>query len=299
MMSQDPATGIPESLQKWRGQGSFAEFEGHKIFLRTAGQDSQEGKGVLIVHGFPGSSWDWSAVLPSVAQRTRVVVPDMLGYGQSDKPVDGNYSIFKSADMYEAIARQEGLQDVTLVIHDLGQTVGAELMMRQEEGKLSFNIRHAIVFNGSTLVDMVQLNEMQKKLLAMPDEPFAEDLPREMFHEGLRGTFSKEHAASDETLDVMVAQINNNHGSRLMPRLIRYLNERQQNLQRWTDGLTKFSAPETVIWGTEDKIAVEAMADRMKELRPAIDLHKWPDVAHWPSIEVSDRVAKAIVDRLD
>jgi pimeloyl-ACP methyl ester carboxylesterase len=97
----------------------------------------------------------------------------------------------------------------------------------------------------------------------------------------------------------MVAQIYENHGSRLMPRLIRYLKERQQNLQRWTDGLTKFSAAETVIWGTEDKIAVEAMADRMRELRPAIDLHKWPDVAHWPSLEVPDRVATAILQRLD
>ena len=65
------------------------------------------------------------------------------------------------------------------------------------------------------------------------------------------------------------------------------------------DGRTdEVNAPETVIWGTEDKIAVEAMADKMKELRPAIDLHKWPDVAHWPPIEVPDRVAKAIIERL-
>lgn len=288
----------PQGLETWRQQGEFSDFEGNQIFVRASGKAEIDGEGVLIVHGFPGSSWDWSGVIESVEKQTRVVAPDMLGYGQSDKPIDGNYSIFRSADMFEAIAARHGIRDCTLVIHDLGQTVGAELMMRQEEGKLSFRIRHAIVFNGSTFVDMVQLNELQKQLLAMPDEPFSEDLPRESFYSGLRGTFSKQHPASDETLDIMIAQIYEKHGSRLMPRLIRYLNERQQNLQRWTDGLTKFTSPETVIWGTEDKIAVEAMADRMKELRSAIDLHKWPDVAHWPPIEVPARVAQAIIDRI-
>jgi pimeloyl-ACP methyl ester carboxylesterase len=146
---------------------------------------------------------------------------------------------------------------------------------------------------------MFQINDLQKNLLSMPDEPLNEDLPKESFYDGILGTFSKEHPASEETLDIMVAQIYEKHGSRLMPRLIRYLKERQQNLQRWTDGLTKFSAAETIVWGTEDKIAVEAMADRMKELRPAIDLHKWPDVAHWPSLEVPDRVAAAILERLE
>ena len=41
------------------------------------------------------------------------------------------------------------------------------------------------------------------------------------------------------------------------------------------------------------------MADRIKAWRPVTDLHKWTDVGHWPSIEVPDRVAKAILDRLE
>jgi pimeloyl-ACP methyl ester carboxylesterase len=36
----------------------------------------------------------------------------------------------------------------------------------------------------------------------------------------------------------------------------------------------------------------------MKKLNPAADLHKWADVSHWPSIEVPERVAKAIIERL-
>jgi pimeloyl-ACP methyl ester carboxylesterase len=283
-----------QPLQNWIGQGRIFTHEGNRYFVHASGKAAREGDGVLIVHGFPGSSWDWSGVVPSLARQTHVVVPDMLGYGQSDKPAAGNYSIFKSADMYEAVAKDQGLRDVVLAIHDLGQTVGSELMARQEEGTLSFHIRHAVVFNGSTLVDMVHLVDVQKQLLDMPDEPLAEDLPPSTFRDSLPPTMSKEHQPSRETIDAMDAQIRAKHGDRLMPRLIRYLPERQKNLDRWRDGLTKFSGAENLYWGTQDPVALVVMADKIKELNPAVDLQKWPDVGHWPSIEVPERVSKAI-----
>jgi pimeloyl-ACP methyl ester carboxylesterase len=96
----------------------------------------------------------------------------------------------------------------------------------------------------------------------------------------------------------MVAQINQYHGGRLMPRLMRYQQERKDNLQRWIDGLTKLSAPTSIYWGVQDPNGIVAMADRMKKLNPSADLQKWLDVSHWPPIEVPERVAKAIVDRL-
>ena len=99
-------------------------------------------------------------------------------------------------------------------------------------------------------------------------------------------------------IEVMIAQINEHHGSRLMPRLMRYQNERKDNLDRWIDGLTKLSAPTSIFWGQQDPNALEPMADRLKKLNPAADLHKWPDVSHWPPIEVPERVAKAIIERL-
>ncbi len=299
-MSDANSQSIPESLQKWRDQLRPFNYEGDNIFVHTAGKAETEGHGVLIVHGFPGSSWDWAGVVPLVAERTRVVVLDMVGFGQSDKPLDGtyedHYSLFKQADRYEAVAKKEGLREVMLVIHDMGQSVGAELMKRQQEGKLPFKIRHAIVFNGSTLINLVQLNDLQKKLLGMPDE-LGPNLPAETFVEGLRGTFSKEHSASDETLDIMAAQILYNDGDRVMPRIIRYMKERQEELERWGGGIANFNGPVSMFWGLQDPVSVEKMADTWKDMQPRIELHKWPDVGHWPSIEVPDRVAKKILDR--
>jgi pimeloyl-ACP methyl ester carboxylesterase len=299
-----PSNPRPEALQIWRDEGHFIQHEGHNIFVHACGKAAKKGHGVLITHGYPASSIDWCNVVPRVGLHTRVVVSDFLGFGQSDKPTDGtfetHYSLFKQADRAVAVAESEGLKEVVLVIHDMGQTVGAEIMARHEEGKLPFKIKHAIILNGSTLVDMVHFMDFQLELLNKPDEVLPEDVPEKLFRSGLqnKGSFSVEHAPNQALMDVMIAQIYENQGSRLMPRLMRYQNERKVNLQRWTDGLTKLSGPTSIFWGVQDLNGKEDQADKLKELRPDADLHKWDDVAHWPPIEVPDRLAKAIIERL-
>ncbi len=298
------ANPFPQSLKTWVKEGRYSTFNGHKIFVHASGPKSNDGTGVLIVHGFPGSSWDWKGVVAIVGKRARVVVPDMIGFGHSDKPKTGtykdNFSLMTQADLYEAIAKEEGLTNVILVAHDMGQTVGAELMARQDEGKLSFKIKHAIIVNGSTLVDMVKLAPLQEELLKKPDKALTEHLNFKEFADGLRISFSKEHAASQETLDSMTAQVFFNDGDLVIAQTMKYLDERREFYDRWVGTLTGFhSAPMSVYWGLQDPVALEPMADRIKAWRPVTDLHKWPDVGHWPSIEVPDRVAKAILDRLE
>jgi pimeloyl-ACP methyl ester carboxylesterase len=142
----------------------------------------------------------------------------MRGFGLSEKPLDGtyqsNYTLQLQADIYEGVAREEGLTSVVLVAHDMGQSVGLELMARQEEGRLPFRIRHAILTDGSTLVDMIQLAEMQKKLLAQPDVAATEDLNFDDFMEGLRPTFGSNFTASGGLNDALVAQATTGAASR-------------------------------------------------------------------------------------
>ncbi len=293
------STKLP-ALQQWVDQGRFIKVNGNNIFIVTAGKAETEGHGVLIVHGFPGSSWDWSGVVPQVAVRTRVVVPDMLGFGQSDKPQTGtfedHYSLFKQADLFEAVAKEEGLTEVMLVIHDMGQTVGSELMKRQQEGTLSFKIRHAIVFDGSTLINLVNLLPMQKQALDAPDT-IGPDQSKEEIMKGLNDSFGKVHPAGDRTLGIMAEQILANDGDRVFNRQIRYMTQRQVYLQRWQAGIINFNGPVSMFWGELDPVSVVIMADAWKDMQPKIELHKWPDVAHWPMIDVPDRVAHVILCR--
>jgi pimeloyl-ACP methyl ester carboxylesterase len=289
-----------QGLQEWVDQGRMVKANGYNIFLVDKGKAKTKGHGVLIVHGFPGSSWDWSGVVPDVAKRTRVVVPDMVGFGRSDKPQKGtfedHYSLFKQADMYEAVAKKEGLTDVMLVIHDMGQSVGAELMKRHQEGTLPFHIKHAIVFDGSTLINLVNLLPMQIKAMEGEDT-LQPDMDKDVIMKDLNDSFGKVRPASKETLSIMADQILYNEGDRVFNRQIRYMMQRKEKLQRWQAGIINFNGPVSMFWAEDDPVSVVKMAYAWKDMQPKIELHIWPGVAHWPMIDVPGRVSKVILDR--
>lgn len=291
-MSRD----LPLDVREWLDAGRYLDREGNRIYVYDT--NSHPGPAVFILHGFPSSSYDWHLVAPKLAVRARVVTFDFLGYGLSDKPPDARYSLFEGADLAEAVARDCGVERCVLVTHDMGQTVGAELMQRHAEGKLPFTLDHVIVTNGSTFIDMAALSDGQKLLLEMPDEQLPEPLDLEGFRPALLETFSDEHRPPREEIDAMLALLRHNGGDRLLPRLIRYVEERRANLDRWTGALTSHDGPMSVVWGEQDPIAVVDMAHRIKDERPSTDLVIWPDVGHWPSIEVPDRMADAILERM-
>jgi pimeloyl-ACP methyl ester carboxylesterase len=64
------------------------ELHGHRVSYRTAGS----GPVLLLVHGIAGSAEQWADVAPILAEGYTVVAPDLLGHGQSAKPI-GDYSL--------------------------------------------------------------------------------------------------------------------------------------------------------------------------------------------------------------
>src|SRR5210317_2398575 len=89
------------ALQQWRDKGSFLRINGAEIFYLDEGEYDQPA--LLLIHGFPTSSWDWQPMWHTLREQYRVVCLDMLGFGFSDKPNARNYSIHQQADIVEAV----------------------------------------------------------------------------------------------------------------------------------------------------------------------------------------------------
>ncbi|MCZ6538194.1 MAG: alpha/beta hydrolase, partial [Chloroflexi bacterium] len=303
-MVESTKPAVPKKLKKWREEGQILELQGKKIFVHDQGPKVEDA--VFIVHGYPGSSWDFQGVVERIGDQARTVVMDMRGFGLSEKPLEGTYqetyTLALQADLYEALAEKLGLKSVILVAHDMGQTVGLELMARFEESRTVFRIRHAILLDGSTLVDMIQLQPFQAQLLKEPAVASDDDMSWQDIVDLFPGTFGKETKARDdfdEIVTCMSHQIDHDHGSRVMGSIGHYLKERKEEFGRWSRTLFTFKhAPMTVIWGVQDPVAVIAMADRIKKERPVTDLYKYEDTGHWPSIEWPDRIGDAIIARL-
>jgi pimeloyl-ACP methyl ester carboxylesterase len=268
---------------------------GHRIFVvdRAPRDVGDAGLSVLVLHGFPTSSHDWHRVLDPLTRRRRVVLLDFLGFGLSDKP-DQRYSLFEQADVVEAVARDAGLTEVALVTHDMGDSVGGELLARSLDGTLSFEVTRRVLTNGSVYIDMAHLTDGQQLLLTLPDERLTEPLGHDALVDALRATLAPESGVPDDDLDVAAELILRHGGDRLLPRTIRYVEERREHEGRWTGAIEHHPAPLTIVWGAADPIAVWPMAERVHAARPDATLVRLKGIGHYPMLEAPDAFAAAL-----
>src|SRR5438128_11051942 len=86
--------------------------------------DWGEGPPVLLLHGFPTSSILWRRELPLLAQGMRVIAPALLGYGESDKPVEADLSEPAHAGYVRGLPQHLGVDEVAVVGHARGGARG-------------------------------------------------------------------------------------------------------------------------------------------------------------------------------
>ncbi|EKD19723.1 uncharacterized protein L3040_001929 [Drepanopeziza brunnea f. sp. 'multigermtubi'] len=108
---------------------TFAASRGYTYsYIHLTPRDSSKPY-LLFLHGFPGSSYDWRHQVPYLAQRGYgIIVPDLLGYGRSSKPLDMNAYRAKgmSEDLVELLA-SEGITQVICVAHDWGSFLASRM----------------------------------------------------------------------------------------------------------------------------------------------------------------------------
>ena len=281
---------LPPVVADWRQTGLMLPIErGREVEHVFAIDDGpRDAPTVVVLHGFPGSTFDWRHVVTDLAIDHRVVGHDFVGFGLSDKPVDADYSLFTQADRTERVMSSFGVSQAVIVAHDVGDTVAAELLYRHHAGLLACDVAGCVLTNGSIFIDLVQLSDGQQALLALPDEPLTASLGSELLRAGLASTFPPDQP-DDAELDAIVTLVEHNGGDLLLPRLIRYIEERRRNQLRWTAGLVDATVPMTAVWGELDPIAVPEMVERLEKLRReagnGIDVIRWSDGGHWPPVE--------------
>ena len=278
----------------WRERGRERRLCGHAIFtvdLPATGPERRPP--LLVLHGFPSSSFDFHRIADRLAADRRVLLFDMLGYGLSDKP-DLAYSFGLQADIAMALVDQLGVGRLDLLTHDVGDTVGGELLARQLEGGWEVEITGRTLTNGSIYVDLTRLSPGQQFLLGLADERLAEGLDRSTVMAGVVATFSPAVVVGDQELEAQWEMIDHRDGTRLLPRLIRYVEERRRNGDRFTGAIERHPSPLGVVWGRDDPIAVAAMADRLVEHRPGTNLAGLDGVGHYPMLEAPDRFLEAL-----
>ena len=261
------------------------------IFVRRMGA----GPSMTLLHGLPSCSHEWAKIAPAFAERYALLLPDLLGFGASDKPLAHDYSLSEQADLVEALWAHEGIASTVLVAHDYAVSITQELLARRSEGALPVDLVAVHLLNGGLYPDLHRAQPIQTALLDPEQGPkISASLDEGLLTAALKPTFSDGFDAAADSADIWAAT-SRNGGQAIFHRLMQYIPDRLTNAERWTSALETTDIPVAFIWGMLDPISGGHMAPRIRERRPQAPFLALDDVSHWPMLEVPERVQAAVL----
>ncbi|MGI8446632.1 MAG: alpha/beta fold hydrolase [Streptosporangiaceae bacterium] len=111
----------------------YATVRGQQLFYREAGPP--EGPAVVLLHGFPASSFMFRNLIPLLAGRYHVIAPDHLGFGLSGAPrtAEFGYTFDALAGLTADLLGQLGVTRYAMYVHDYGAPVGWRLALAEPD----------------------------------------------------------------------------------------------------------------------------------------------------------------------
>jgi pimeloyl-ACP methyl ester carboxylesterase len=279
----------------WLASGERIELEldsgSWDVFVRTAGS----GPWLTLLHGFPTSSWDWARVAQLLEPSFQMLTFDFLGFGDSDKPRDHEYSIGEQADLTEALWRRLGIEETGVVGHDYGATVAQELLARAEEGTLEARLNGVALLNAGLYVELARPLLIQHLLAApLAGRLLAHLVTERAFSRSLSSVFSSEHQPTATELHEHWQLVRRRGGVPVTPKLLRYMRERRTSAARWEGALERTAVPRRLVWGMADPRSGAHIADHARQRSPSLGVVALDDVGHYPQLEAPEHVATAI-----
>lgn len=259
-------------IKAWEESGEYitcSPFK-HKLFVKRVGNPLVADKTLLLIHGFPESSYSFHAILEGMSKTfDRIVLFDFLGYGLSDKPTDNyTYSLFEQADTVFAVWKHFNIKGGHILAHDMGDSVTTEILVRHENGLMpawfTEGIQSLTFTNGSMVLALANLRTTQKLLLSKYGYLIRNLTTFKVFNQQVRSAHGNNHLSEDEIQALW--ELNGLKNGRAITYLtIQYLNDRKRfEKTRWLPALAQTSLPIHLCWGDDDAVARVEMAHYLK-----------------------------------
>jgi pimeloyl-ACP methyl ester carboxylesterase len=294
-------------LASWLDAGAYFDYLGFDIFYRVEGS----GPPLLLIHGYPFNSFDWEPIWPTLTRRFTVIAPDMMGMGFSAKPVAYEYSVHDHADMHEALLAHLAIGNAHILAHDIGDSVGQELLARYEFGQNAYgapNIESITWLNGGMFVETYRPRAAQKLMSQTPlgdilsplhSSPLS-GLSHRLLEPTLREMFGPNTKPTRHMMNVFNQILDYNDGRRVLHKVGRFINDRYTYRNRWVRAMRQTKVPMRLIDGPIDPNSGAHMARRYAELIPEPDVVMLADdIGHWPQLEAPDAVLTHFLAHID
>jgi pimeloyl-ACP methyl ester carboxylesterase len=234
---------------------------GHRTFVLDEGS----GDPVVFLHGIPTQAFLWRDVTSVVARKHRVIAPDLLGFGFADRPDGADYSPPAQARFIEALLDELGIDRFTLVAHDYGALVAADIICRHPARVTNLVLTNTSLWREGwgggrlTPLGLLRLRAVGETALRLA-RPF-------MLTQAFRLYTSDKARLTEETMQVYWHPFRDGFAQVLLS-LARDDAVSEDDFCRWRETLATFSQPSLVVWGDQDPTFQTSHGRRIANLLP-------------------------------
>ena len=261
--------------------------------LRLAHVDEGDGAPVVMWHGEPTWGFLWRHLLPPVRDAGhRVVLPDLVGFGRSDKPMERSwYSYDRHVEMAATLLEDLDLRDATFVVHDWGGPIGLRLAVEHPE-----RVKRLVILDSGVFTGASPMNDAWQAFAAFVER--TEDLPVGfLVRRGCHRDPGDEVAAA---YDAPFPSIASKAGARAFPGLIPQQPDAPGAAEgrRVLEALRGDERPTLMLWAADDPVLPpklgEAFAGALGQPSPRVI----PEAGHYLQEDQGPLIGAAIADWL-
>lgn len=279
----------------------YADVRGVKLFYREVGDSTKPT--IVLLHGFPGSSFYYRNLIPMLATRYHVIAPDNLGSGNSEhKSPDILHYTFDTLAYYnQQLLNQLHIQHYAIYMFDFGAPVGYRLMMKDPAKITALIIQNANAYMDGLTPQRQEFfksayfkkdPETLNKLFdytgkdAVVNRQYFFDIPKE-----------KDYTMSPDGWNMDLHFLHDTLSRRIQVQLFQDYYNNLLQYPTWQAMLKKAQPKTLIVWGGKDQKFIEAGAKAYLRDVPKAELHIL-DAGHFALEEQPGQIARIILDFL-
>ena len=247
-------------------QSSLRNNQRHpvKVFYVCGGDETAPA--MLLIHGFPTSSFDYRGVFDDLSKDYRVCTFDFPGYGMSDKPATPySYTLGQDAQlMWDFVTKIVPMKSFVLFSHDRGDSVALNFLQLYQAAKPApFRIVHQILSNANMYLPLANLTDFQKSMLDPVKGPaVAQKVSADALAAGLGASqYTPPLGPDNPEIRGLAFNFAAQNGVSVIPGTIQYLKERKKFEVSFLKSLAVSDVSVSLIWGMHDMVSPVRVAN--------------------------------------
>jgi len=246
--------------------------------------DEGAGEPIILIHGIPTWGYLWHKLIPVLSKQTRVLAPDLIGFGYSDKQDNFDRSIARQTEMIDAWMEKLGIQNANIVAHDIGGGVALRLATLFPHRVKRLCLMNSVSYDSWAIEVMIQLGHPSAYYLASASTTVA--TLRQMLKQGFSET------PEEEILDGIFAPYLTEVGKLSLIRNAAALNTNLTT--EITHLLHKIKAKTLILWGVDDKFQLLKFGKRLADDISNAKLIQIENARHFVMIDQPEAVARHV-----